>query len=94
VTENNDTGKNQIERQEATATVLSVKGGVARARLDGRLRMKHNFYHREDGNVVEAGFSGYVDCEPATGKVRAVRLATTEATYGRGNFGVAVRSVP
>jgi hypothetical protein len=94
VTENNDTNKNKIERQEATATVLSVKDGVARVRLDGSLRMKHTFYHREDGNTVVAAFTGYLDCEPATGKVRAVRLATTEAAYGGGNFGVAVRSVP
>jgi hypothetical protein len=94
VTENNDTEKNRIERQEVTARVLSVRDGVARVRLDGRLHMKHTFYHRDDANTVEADFTGYLDCEPATGKVRAVRLATTEARYGGGQFAVAVRSMP
>jgi hypothetical protein len=93
VTENNDTDKNKIEEQELAGKVLSVKDGVARARLDGRLRMKHNFYHKDDGREVEASFSGYIDFEPGTGKVRTVRLATVKATYG-GTFAVAVRSVP
>jgi hypothetical protein len=94
VTENNDVAKNRIEEQSLEATVLSVSGGVVRARLDGRLRMRHNFYHKEDGKVVVASFAGYLDYEPATGKVRAWRLATREATYGGGTFGVAVRSAP
>jgi hypothetical protein len=93
VTENNNTDKNRIEEQELTGKVLSLSGGVARARLDGRLRMKHNFYHKEDGREVVASFSGYLDFEPATGQVRTLHLATTSATYG-GTFGVAVRSAP
>jgi hypothetical protein len=55
--------------------------------------MGHSFYHKKDGRVIVADFAGYLDFEPATGKVRALRLATQEATYG-GPFGVAVRSAP
>jgi hypothetical protein len=43
---------------------------------------------------VVASFTGYVDYEPVTRKVRTFRLATREATYGGGTFGVAVRSAP
>jgi hypothetical protein len=93
VTENNDVTKNRIEKQELTARVLSVADGVARARLDGELRMKHNFYHKDDGRTVVATFSGYLDVEVARGKLRAVRLATRQASYGGGTFAVAVRSV-
>src|SRR4051794_29320665 len=50
-TENNDLGKNRIERAEVRAGVVSVEGGVARARLDGDLRMGHPFYHKPDGKV-------------------------------------------
>ena len=94
VTENNDVTKNRIEEQQLTARVLSVSGGVARARLDGTLRMKHSFYHKEDGKTVAGAFSGTLDFEPATGKVRSLRLATRQASYGGGTFAVAVRSVP
>src|SRR5713226_1147065 len=48
VTENNDLSTNRIDRQELTATVLSVEDGVARAKIEGALKMKHTFYpHRE-----------------------------------------------
>jgi hypothetical protein len=94
VTENNDVRKNRIEEQELSARVLSVEGGVVRARLDGRLRMRHWFYHKEDNNVVLASFSGYVEFEAEGRKVRSLKLATVEAAYGGGTFGVAVRSLP
>ena len=79
-----DTGTNEL--------LCNVKDGVATARLDGRLVMRHDFYHKPDGQVVETGLVAYVEFEPATGAVRSVRLATDGATYGGGKFGVAVRS--
>jgi hypothetical protein len=92
VTENNDPKKNEIREQSLTGKVIAVKDGVAVARLDGRLVMRHTFYHKPDGNVVETGLIGYIEFEPATGAVRSLRLATDGATYGGGKFGVAVRS--
>ena len=92
VTENNDPSKNEIREQALKGTVIAVKDGLATARLDGRLVMRHDFYHKPDGKVVETGLLGYVEFEPATGAVRAFRLVTDGATYGGGKFGVAVRS--
>jgi hypothetical protein len=92
VTENNDPAKNDIRAQALRGKVMGVKDGVAMARLDGRLVMGHDFYHKPDGNVVKTGLVGYMAFEPATGKVRSLRLVTDGATYGGGKFGVAVRS--
>jgi len=92
VTENNDPKTNEIREQALSGKVIVVKDGVATARLDGRLVMRHTFYHKPDGNVVDTGLVGYVEFEPATGVVRSLRLATDGATYGGGKFGVAVRS--
>ena len=93
-TENNDVSKNRIDRQELKATVLSVQGGVARARVDGRLRMKHPFYHKDDDNFVDATLVGWLEFEPAAKRIRTFQLATDQATYGRMRFGAVVRSVP
>jgi hypothetical protein len=93
-TENNDLKTNRIDRQEVRAKVLSVKDGVAVARLDGSLRMKHPFYHKDDDNVVEATFVGVIEFDADKGKVRSLHLATERAAYGGRHFGVAVRSVP
>jgi len=95
VTENNDLSTNRIDKQELKATVVSMENGVARAKIEGALKMKHTFYpHRADDNVVEATLVGYVDFEPAKQKVRTLRLVTDPATYGGGTFGVALRSTP
>ena len=94
-TENNDVKKNQIEKQAVKATILTVKNGVATARLDGTLRMRHWFYHKEDDNVVEAMFVALVEFDVDKGKLRSLQVVTDRAVYGkRMPFGVAVRSVP
>lgn len=93
-TECNDPGRNRIDEQNVTATVLSVKDGVTRARLRGRIRMKHNFYPaREDQNFTDAAIEGYLDFEPATSQIRKLRLVTDGAVYAGLPFGVAVQSV-
>jgi hypothetical protein len=98
-TENTDVRKNRLDEQALTATVLSVRDDVARARVEGRLRMKHSFYHKDTDEFVEARVLGVLEFEPGRGVVRSLRLVTDRATYGgaggnRHPFGVAVRSVP
>jgi hypothetical protein len=92
VNENNDPAKNDIRQLSLRGRVIRIDDGVAVARLDGQLVMGHDFYHKPDGKVVETALLGYITFEPATGKVRSLRLVTDGATYGGGNFGVAVRS--
>lgn len=89
-TENNDVAKNRFESQSLRATILERTDWNIRARLDGELRMRHSFYHREDKNVVEANLVGYLDLDPQTRAVRCLRLVTQSATYGGGHFGVAI----
>ena len=55
--------------------------------------MQHNFYHQEDGKIVEATVVGFIEFEPSTRNIRSCRLVTDHATYGGGSFGVAVRSI-
>ena len=45
------------------------------------------------GLVVQAEVVGLMDYETGTGKVRSLRLVADQARYGRGTFGVAVRSI-
>ena len=92
-TENNDVSKNRFERQSLKATVVSVQKGVARARIEGELKMQHSFYHKEDGKMVEATVIGFIEFEPAQRSIRSLQLVTEQAAYGGGTFGVAVRSL-
>jgi len=92
-TENNDVSKNKFERQSLTATVVSFQDGMARARLEGAMKMEHSFYHKPDGKFVEATVVGFVDFDPATREIRSLRLVTDEATYGGGKFAIGLGSV-
>jgi hypothetical protein len=93
VTENNDLSTNRIDSQFLRGTIVSVKEGIIRGRLEGKLKMKHAFYPgREDDNFVVAEIVGYVDFK-ANGDIETIKLVTEEATYGGGTFGVAVRLV-
>lgn len=93
VTENNDTSKNKIEAQSVKATLLSQKGRLALVRLEGSLRMAHWFYHKPDDKVVEASFAGYMEFDTVRRVIKRFRIATQEAKYGGGTFGVTVRMV-
>ena len=56
--------------------------------------MKHAFYpHRPDSNEVRARVVGFLDFEPATHKIRTLRLVTDGATYGAVPFAVELHSV-
>ena len=91
-TENNDVAKNKFERQSLAATVVSLHGGIARARLEGELKMEHSFYHKPDGQCVEATIVGFVDFDPTTREIRSLRLVTDQATYGGGKFAIGLHS--
>ncbi|MBW3625409.1 MAG: hypothetical protein KY468_18595 [Armatimonadetes bacterium] len=97
-TENSDVSKNRIERQAMKGTVIAVRDGIARARLEGSLKMTHSFYGKEDGRYVEADFLGYMEFRPGKGEVRSFHLVTDRAEYkepeGRSlPYGVAVRTL-
>jgi hypothetical protein len=92
-TENNDVKTHRIDKQSLRATVLSIDQGVVRARLDGSLKMKHPFYHKDDGNFVEAKLVGFMEYALKDRRIRTLNLVTDGATYGRMRFGVTMQTV-
>jgi len=94
-TEGNDLSKNRIDQGSIVATVVSVNGETVRARLEGRLRMKHDFvWLYADDRFVDATIVGYLDFDSSRQRIQALRLYTPQATYGSEPIGVAVRSLP
>jgi hypothetical protein len=88
--------KHRLEKHELKATVLSADKKAARVRLDGSLKLHHKWYRTsKEGphNYVEGTVVGYLDLDPAARCVRALRLVTHQASYGKTPVGVAVRSL-
>jgi RNA polymerase sigma-70 factor (ECF subfamily) len=74
--------KNRVVSLSLHATRVSDR----RVRLDGRLQMVHPYYPGRDERLAEATVAGFLDSDAG------LRMVTASATYGRENFGVAVRS--
>lgn len=94
-TENYNPDQNRIDRYFLAGRVLSIHDGVARVRLDGSLRMKHQFYpNREDSNFVDTTLIGYLEFDLNERLVRSLRLVTDQASYGDKEFAATLHSLP
>jgi hypothetical protein len=98
-TENTVISKNRIDEQRLRATVYSLQSGVARARVEGHLRMKHPFYHKDTEDLAEADVLGVLEFTLDRPAIRSLHLVTEQGAYGgsanaRQPFGVALRSLP
>src|SRR5262249_16788146 len=92
--ENNDLSSHRLEQQSLRGRGLAIHDGGARARIDGRLRMKYQFYSKRGPyEVVEAKIVGLLEFDPEARRIKSFRLVTEDATLGDRPFGVAVRSV-
>jgi hypothetical protein len=88
------TNRSRIIREMLRMTVVTLEGGMARARIEGSLRMVHSFYPgRDSGEVVEAKLLGFMDFSPAERRIQRLRLVTENATYKDEWFDAALRSV-
>jgi hypothetical protein len=99
--ETSDADRSRIEQAMLKAAVVSIERGVARARIDGNLRMKRSWSpnpaKQDNSSTILATLLGFVDFEPGTRRIQTLRLVTDKATYGSADskeqFGVALRSM-
>lgn len=93
--ENTNAASNRIDDQQLRATVIAVDGDRVRARLDGELRMKHQFYPgKVDDNFVDATLVGVLEFDRASRRIQKLQLITETATYGQYSFTAGLRSEP
>jgi hypothetical protein len=103
--ETSDADRSRIDEASLRLTITKVGPGVARARFDGKLRMKHSFYPRRDASCsrqrksdnceddVEATLTGFLDFDSAARRIQRMRLVTDHAKYMGVEFGAALNSV-
>jgi RNA polymerase sigma-70 factor (ECF subfamily) len=91
-----DAATNVLLERSIRATVVLRHPRRMWVRLEGRLKMKHPFYLKDDPNVAEAAVVGFAEIDPAARRVRSLRAVAEQGTYGTRDesFGVALRSAP
>jgi hypothetical protein len=102
---NTDVARNILEEMQLQGTVVSVKEGIARVRLDGKMKMKHPFFttglgpsnavmEKDEDYYVRAELIGHIDTDLTARRIQSVRIVTDKGTYAKASFGAALRSVP
>lgn len=88
--------RHRLDDHELQARVISRDGGAVRCRLEGRVKLRHDFYPDtpKSENTIEAEVLGYLDYDASKNKITALRLVTDQARLGKIPFAVAVRNVP
>jgi len=90
--------RNRFEKSSLQSTVVSISGGIVRARLDGTLVMKRSFYpHQDDENRVKATLLGWIVFDTGRNHIDSFQLVTKTATYGANDpeaFNAALASLP
>jgi hypothetical protein len=86
--------RGRIEQGDLRMTVTTLQNGVARARIDGSLKLVHSFFPGKPGDdLVAATLTGFMDYVPAERRIQRLRLITVKAVYDSENFSAALRSV-
>jgi hypothetical protein len=86
--------RSRVDQADFKLTVVTVEGGLARARIDGKIRLLHSFYpggEAQDFAVSE--LSGYMDFDTAEHRVQRLRLVTDKAGYNTTEFAASLVSM-
>jgi hypothetical protein len=74
-------------------TVVGVQGDLARARIDGKIRLLHSFYpggQAQDFAISE--LAGFMDFDLAAHRIQRLRMVTSKADYNTTPFAAALVS--
>lgn len=86
--------RSRIDDSALRLTVTTIQNGVARAQIDGRVRLLHSFHPgKSEDDFVSAQLIGFMDFVPGEGRIQRLRLITKNATYKDQPFDVALRSL-
>ena len=86
--------RSRVDQAELRMTVTTLQNGVARARIEGSVKLMHSFYPmKPHDDFAESKVIGFMDFLPREGRIQRLRLVTEQAEYVDHPFTVTLRSV-
>jgi hypothetical protein len=83
-----------VDQADFKLTVVAVEGNLARARIDGKIRLMHTFYPgstAQDFAVSE--LTGYMDFDFARRRIQRLRIVTNKGDYNTTEFAASLVSM-
>jgi hypothetical protein len=86
--------RSRVDLASLHLTVTTLSGGGGRARIDGRVRLRHSFYPgKPSEDYANSKLLGYMDFDVTQGLIQRLRMVTTEATYTTSEFATSIVSI-
>jgi hypothetical protein len=86
--------RSRVDQADFRLTVVAVEGGLARAKIEGKIRLLHSFY--PGGNAQDFAVSqltGYMDFDSAESRIQRLRIVTEKADYNDVPFATSLVSM-
>jgi hypothetical protein len=85
--EKTQVNRSRVDIATFRMTVVTVENGLARAQIDGKVRLKHSFYPGGGAeDYADSELVGFVDFNMSKRAVQRLRLITTKALYAGTEF--------
>jgi hypothetical protein len=92
--EKTQANRSRVDGATFEMTVVTIQNGVARARIDGRVRLKHSFYPGGGAeDYADSELVGFMDFGVAQRRIQRLRMVTTKAIYAGGEFQASLASM-
>ena len=76
------TNRSRVDQVEFRMTVVTQRGTLARAKIEGRVRLYHSFYpKRPHEDYANSELIGYADFDLSSRQVQRLRIVTSKAEY-------------
>jgi hypothetical protein len=86
--------RSRVDIASLHLTITTIRDSVARARIDGKVKLRHSFYPGKPAeDYAESKLLGYVDFDLHQHVIERLRMVTTQGTYTTFEFGASIVSV-
>ena len=90
------TGENRskVEQADFRLTAVTVEGPLARARIEGKVRLMHSFYpNGQSADYAVSQLIGYMDFDLAQHRIQRLRIVTVKGDYPQAPFATSLVSM-
>lgn len=86
--------RSKVEQADFRLTAVAVEGSLARARIEGNIRLVHSFYpNGKSADYAVSEVSGYMDFDTAQRRIQRLRIVTNKGEYPQTAFAASLVSM-
>ena len=86
--------RSRVEQADFKVTAVTIEGPLARAKIEGKVRLWHSFYpNGQSPDFATSDLIGYMDFNTADRRIQRLRIVTKKADYNETPFAASLVSM-